>query len=218
MMLKMQEVDLLVMLGMLAGHAGDVNYSILVARTENKKNVQKKENKLNLDQARSIWMKIPEHIRSTPLSPSHPPAPLSAHFEQAGQNQWFHFGVGAPPVLVYLSGGLGCSLGAHQGFDPWPVRVCLLRSLARPRSAWQEAGRSFRETVGDFFGAPAFFPFLFLLLFFPIFFFSPLFFRVWATGSKRCGLGLNIGDPQKLGGFFPTITKRHTHVFVSFLG
>ena len=28
-----------------------------------------------------------------------------------GQNQWYYFGVGAPPILVYFSGGLGCSLG-----------------------------------------------------------------------------------------------------------
>ena len=24
-----------------------------------------------------------------------------------GQNQWYHFGVGAPPILVYFSGSLG---------------------------------------------------------------------------------------------------------------
>ena len=24
-----------------------------------------------------------------------------------GQNQWYHFGVGAPPMLVYFSGGTG---------------------------------------------------------------------------------------------------------------
>ena len=31
----------------------------------------------------------------------------------AGQNQWYHFGVGAPPILVYYFSGdcIGCSLG-----------------------------------------------------------------------------------------------------------
>ena len=28
-----------------------------------------------------------------------------------GQNQWYHFGVGAPPILVYFSGDWD---------DPWP--------------------------------------------------------------------------------------------------
>ena len=28
-----------------------------------------------------------------------------------GQDQWYHFGVGAPPILVYFKWGLGCSLG-----------------------------------------------------------------------------------------------------------
>ena len=36
-----------------------------------------------------------------------------------GQNQWYHFGVGAPPMLVDFSWGLGCSLGVRD-FDPWP--------------------------------------------------------------------------------------------------
>ena len=36
-----------------------------------------------------------------------------------GQNQWYHFGVGAPRILVYFSGGLGCSLRV-RGFDPLP--------------------------------------------------------------------------------------------------
>ena len=28
-----------------------------------------------------------------------------------GQNQWYHFGIGAPPIVVCFSWGLGCSLG-----------------------------------------------------------------------------------------------------------
>ena len=34
-----------------------------------------------------------------------------------GQNQWYHFGVGAPPILEpILVVGLGCSLGVRFGF------------------------------------------------------------------------------------------------------
>ena len=37
-----------------------------------------------------------------------------------GQHQWYHFGVGAPPILDHFSWwGLGCSLGV-RGFDPNP--------------------------------------------------------------------------------------------------
>ena len=43
----------------------------------------------------------------------------------AGQHQWDHFGVGAPPTLVYFSWDLGCSLGV-RGFDPWPFTFQLL--------------------------------------------------------------------------------------------
>ena len=41
----------------------------------------------------------------------------------AGQNQWYHFWIGAPPMLVYFSGDWGCSLGANRGFDPWPYVI-----------------------------------------------------------------------------------------------
>ena len=38
-----------------------------------------------------------------------------------GQNQWYHFGIGAPPVLEpILVVGLGCSLGYDLDLDPWP--------------------------------------------------------------------------------------------------
>ena len=30
-----------------------------------------------------------------------------------GQNQWYHFGVGAPPILVYLDVHWGCGLLTH---------------------------------------------------------------------------------------------------------
>ena len=37
-----------------------------------------------------------------------------------GQNQWCHFGVGAPPVLVYFSGDWDVHWGCDSDFDPWP--------------------------------------------------------------------------------------------------
>ena len=42
-----------------------------------------------------------------------------------GQNQWYHFGVGAPPSLVYFSGDFSGDWDVHWGsdldFDPWPT-------------------------------------------------------------------------------------------------
>ena len=39
-----------------------------------------------------------------------------------GQNQWYRFGEGAPPILGFiLVVGLGCSLGVRD-FDPWPYK------------------------------------------------------------------------------------------------
>ena len=37
-----------------------------------------------------------------------------------GQNQWYHFGVGAPPILVYFSGDWDVHWGYDLAFDPWP--------------------------------------------------------------------------------------------------
>ena len=44
-----------------------------------------------------------------------------------GQNQWYHFGVRAPPVLVYFSGDWDVHWGVRD-FDPWPYLfdVCSL--------------------------------------------------------------------------------------------
>ena len=36
------------------------------------------------------------------------------------QNQWYHFGVGAPPILVSFSGDWDVHWGYDLGFDPWP--------------------------------------------------------------------------------------------------
>ena len=37
-----------------------------------------------------------------------------------GQNQWYHFGVGAPAILVYVSGDWDVHWGYDLDFDPWP--------------------------------------------------------------------------------------------------
>ena len=37
-----------------------------------------------------------------------------------GQNQWCHFGVGAPPILVYFSGDWDVHWGNDLAVDPWP--------------------------------------------------------------------------------------------------
>ena len=41
-----------------------------------------------------------------------------------GQNQWYHFGVGAPPILV----GIGMFTGVRD-FDPWSCLVTLTPEL-----------------------------------------------------------------------------------------
>ena len=44
-----------------------------------------------------------------------------------GQNQWYHFGVGAPPIVVYLV-GIGMFTGGtgHLAFDLWQPTVLIL--------------------------------------------------------------------------------------------
>ena len=37
-----------------------------------------------------------------------------------GQNQWYHFGVVAPPILVYFSWDWDVHWGYDKAFDPWP--------------------------------------------------------------------------------------------------
>ena len=36
-----------------------------------------------------------------------------------GQNQWYHFGVGAPLILVYFSGDWDVHWAYDLDFDPW---------------------------------------------------------------------------------------------------
>ena len=38
-----------------------------------------------------------------------------------GQNQWYHFGVGAPPILVNFSWDWDVRWGYDLAFDPWPT-------------------------------------------------------------------------------------------------
>ena len=40
-------------------------------------------------------------------------------YTAAGQNQWYYFGVGAPPILVYSSGDWDVHWG-YGDVDPWP--------------------------------------------------------------------------------------------------
>ena len=63
-----------------------------------------------------------------------------------GQNQWYHFGVGAPPILVYFSGDWD-SLGVRIGFGP--MATCVERSMriwGREACACVHAGSVDRRT------------------------------------------------------------------------
>ena len=42
----------------------------------------------------------------------HDPLECVYIYMAVGQNQWYHFGVGAPPILVYVSG----DWGVHWGY------------------------------------------------------------------------------------------------------
>ena len=58
-----------------------------------------------------------------------------------GHNQWYEFGVGAPP-------NLGCSLGV-QGFDPWPSQ-----EKGPPPILFVETTRSASEAVPFVLSSP----------------------------------------------------------------
>ena len=48
------------------------------------------------------------------------PRPVEIRCQVAvGQNQWYHFGVGAPPILEPVLVGIGMFTGVLD-FDPWP--------------------------------------------------------------------------------------------------
>ena len=74
-------------------------------------------------------------------------ATFSTH-SAVGQNPWYHFGVGAPPILVYFSGDLdfhwGCGILTPMAIFPWIIRLAPLTS-ARGASR-----RLFAELRGSF--------------------------------------------------------------------
>ena len=49
--------------------------------------------------------------------------------------QWYHFGVGAPPILVYFSGDWDVHWGYDLDFDPWPFS--LEPAWGPPACPWQ---------------------------------------------------------------------------------
>ena len=73
---------------------------------------------------------------------------LSANSAGCGcQNQWYHFGVGAPPILVYFSGDWDIHWGL-RGFDPWPTRGGSFSLVLQPQKGCQASKRgtvSFRR-------------------------------------------------------------------------
>ena len=60
-----------------------------------------------------------------------------------GQNQWYHVGVGAPPISgPILVVGLGCSLGVRAlAFDPWPFEATLVDEPGSPSCEPRAASR-----------------------------------------------------------------------------
>ena len=73
--------------------------------------------------------------------------------QAVGQNQWHHFGVGAPPILVYFSGDWDVHCGVLD-FDPWPHESfgrgyprCFDAPRSRPRLFCTEASEE-RGGVG----------------------------------------------------------------------
>ena len=51
------------------------------------------------------------------------PCMLKPRDKAVGQNQWNHFGVDAPPMLVYFSRGWDVHWRYDLAFDPWPQNV-----------------------------------------------------------------------------------------------
>ena len=57
-----------------------------------------------------------------------------------GQNQWYNFGVGAPPILVHFSGDWDVHWGYNLAFDPWPhghiLWACFFLMPTKWRNSW----------------------------------------------------------------------------------
>ena len=68
-----------------------------------------------------------------------------------GQNQWYHFGVGAPLILVYLSGDSDAHWGYDLEFDPWPHDTLQSAIAKLSRSTFR---RPFCEPCSQPFPAP----------------------------------------------------------------
>ena len=54
------------------------------------------------------------------------------------QNQWYHFGIGAPPILVHFSGDRDAHRGYDSGFDPWPYEPPLFEWWMEPRVSFRQ--------------------------------------------------------------------------------
>ena len=54
-----------------------------------------------------------------------------------GQHQWYHFGVGAPPILEPILVGIGMFTGGDRAFDPWPHgKSCTATIVSDSRVNW----------------------------------------------------------------------------------
>ena len=62
-----------------------------------------------------------------------------------GQNQWCHFGVGAPPILVYFS--RDWDVHWVQDFDPWPYVYANSRGLKAENIGAENIGSAWRLEV-----------------------------------------------------------------------
>ena len=76
---------------------------------------------LDLGLSKSSTTNEPRPSLTMRLHPENPPLTIICQMA-AGQNQWYHFGVGAPPTFVYLSGDWDVNWGYDLDFDPWPNR------------------------------------------------------------------------------------------------
>ena len=63
-----------------------------------------------------------------------------------GQNQGYHFGVGAPPILVYFSWDWDVHWGYDLDFDPWPYVCTFSRVKGMPTPDWGNRDSYFHST------------------------------------------------------------------------
>ena len=66
-----------------------------------------------------------------------------------GQNQWYRFGVGVPPILVFFSGDWDVHWGYDLDLDPWPyVPGCDKSSQDFISAAKEAEWDTLREILG----------------------------------------------------------------------